>query len=341
MAVVSRRELLFASTAVAGSLALSSSSALAENKVVAQMPQLPENDSLAISPTGLFAQNMLLCLCPANIATCVKRPVDSFLSKNNAHEFCPETGFLCEDPENFSEIVSKSSANIILDVGSESSSSYALASAAGEALSIPVIAVDGTIGNIPEAFRKMGKAFDCESRASRLADYCEDSLALAFDNTGLLKNSRVFYGEGVTGFTIRSRDSHVAKLFSLLGADYVSHSGFNGEADSVDFGYVIKSKPDIIFLAAPACSRRCSDKSSALYKIWNSIRLETGARLFILPALACDWIALTPLFVQSLGVRWILNCLSGSAINSSFNQDIDEFKKLFIDEQGDCKAQHG
>jgi iron complex transport system substrate-binding protein len=186
--------------------------------------------------------------------------------------------------------------DVILDYGTIAPRYVDLANAIQQRTGIPTLLLDGSLSEIPHAFRVLGGILHREGRAETLARFAEALLALPVTQAAHL---RVVCGRGPDGLTLVAPGTDLAETFTRVGWQLVAPPG---QAPSRQAGVddIRALDPDVLVFADPAM-RTTLVQSDA----WRSLRAVREGHSYIAPNLPFGWLDEPPSINRLLGVAWL------------------------------------
>ena len=185
--------------------------------------------------------------------------------------------------------------DLIVDYGTVSPRYADLARATQQRTGIPTMLLDGSLAQIPHAFRLLGNILHREGRAETLAKFAEALLAVPVSEA----HPRVLCARGADGLTIVAPGTDLAETFTRLGWQVAAPAG-QGSSRQASIDDIRALDPDIVVFSDPAM-RATLDHSDA----WRSLRAARDGRVFVAPALPFGWVDEPPSINRLLGVAWL------------------------------------
>ena len=186
--------------------------------------------------------------------------------------------------------------DLIVDYGTVSSRYSELARATERRTGIPTILLDGSLGNIPSAFRTLGAVLHRQARAEQLARFAEALLNLA---THPDTTPRVLSARGADGLTVDAPDTDVTEVFTHLGWRVVAPPG-RGTFRLASMSELRALNPDILVFSDPAMTNTLGRSGE-----WQSLQAVREGRALVAPALPFGWTDEPPSINRLLGLAWL------------------------------------
>lgn len=186
--------------------------------------------------------------------------------------------------------------DLIVDYGTVSPRYADLARATQQRTGIPTILLDGSLAQIPQAFRMLGVALHREDRAEVLANFAAALLALPTPGG---KNPRVLCARGPDGRTVLAPDTDLTEVFARLGWQVVAPAG-QGPFRGASMDDIRALDPDILVFSDPAMRQTLAQSDA-----WRALRAVRDGHAFIAPSLPFGWVEEPPSINRLLGLGWL------------------------------------
>jgi iron complex transport system substrate-binding protein len=195
--------------------------------------------------------------------------------------------------------------DLILDVGSTSSTFVSLAERVQQQIGIPYALLDGRFDAVAETYRKLGELIGRKSEAEKLARYADDTFKIIADRTAAIAppaRPRVYYARGPRGLVTGLGGSINVETIEML-AQNVAGANKGGLAN-VSIEQVLLWNPDVIITIDQdfAASVR-SDPA------WASIKAVRENRVHLSPKMPFGWVDFPPSVNRLIGLRWLAKIL--------------------------------
>ncbi|HUN41498.1 MAG TPA: ABC transporter substrate-binding protein [Acetobacteraceae bacterium] len=186
--------------------------------------------------------------------------------------------------------------DLIVDYGTVSPRYADLARATQQRTGIPTILLDGSLAQIPQAFRTLGGILHRQARAAVLADFTAALLALPLPAGD---HPRVLCARGPDGLTVVAPGTDVAGVFTRLGWQVVAPAG-RGPFRTATLEDIRALNPDVLVFSDPAMRVTLAQSAP-----WQSLRAVHAGHVLVAPALPFGWIEEPPSINRLLGVAWL------------------------------------
>lgn len=186
--------------------------------------------------------------------------------------------------------------DLILDYGTVSPRYADLARATQQRTGIPTLLLDGSLSQIPNAFRLLGSILHREQRAEILARFSEALLALPQRPATSL---RLVCARGPDGLNLVAPGSDLADTFARAGWQVVAPEG-EGASRHATVADIRALDPDVIVFTDPAMHTALAESEA-----WQSLRAVREEHAFIAPSLPFGWFDEPPSINRLLGLAWL------------------------------------
>jgi iron complex transport system substrate-binding protein len=186
--------------------------------------------------------------------------------------------------------------DLIVDYGTVSPRYSELARTTQQRTGIPTILLDGSLENIPNAFRTLGSVLHRQARAEGLARFAEALLSLS---TGSHTTPRVLSARGADGLTVDAAGTDVTEVFTHLGWRVVAPPG-SGTFRQASMDEIRALDPNIVVFSDPAMSDTLAHSTA-----WQSLQAVREGRALVVPALPFGWTEEPPSINRLLGLAWL------------------------------------
>lgn len=283
-----------------------------------------------VIPSGVFVQNMLCSLCPEKLvavtATIEKGDVEAYRRAGMEHvPTLPETGELYSRHNrtiNTSKIATID-ADIFVDIGYHMDDLKSCLDYVQKKTEKPAVSIDGTFGNLPQAYRVFGKLLGCERRAEVLASYIERLYSSIEEKRKNVTTSPKILYVGNEMWLI-TKDHLRNKVIAYLGGTPVLSHG-----EPIDIDFIIKQNVDYIMFYNYGVFHSILNKQGEAYEMWSPVPAIQKNGYAVAPGLYHSWIG-SPLFVQTILLPWLGNFFWPNAYNFDMVQLTREYYDLFF-----------
>lgn len=194
---------------------------------------------------------------------------------------------------------------------------------------IPTVFLNGELENLPAAYRALGTLLGKEEKAEALAEYIEQTLALAADRAAKIGDSErktVLFGTGTDGLACNARGSMQADAIELVGAinvvEPLEATNRNG-GTQLDPEQAYAYDPDVILLTKDGPYETIAQ--SAL----SELRAVKSGCFYEIPELPYSWMCSPPSVNRVLGIRWLGNLLYPDVFDYDMVEEAQNFYRLF------------
>ncbi len=283
--------------ALAVSLLCSSGAVLADTVVDATGRSIAVPEQIArVLPAGPPAAILLAALAPDLMLGWTSPVPDDIRAM-----LAPEAAKLPQVPrltgrDDVTDRVIALKPDVILDYGTIAPRYVDLAKATQQRTGIPTLLLDGSLAEIPHAFRLLGGILHRDDRAEMLARFAEALLTLPATHDA---HPRVICGRGPHGLTLVAPGTDLAETFAQIGWQLVAPPG-QGPSRQAGVDDIRALDPDVLVFADPAM-RSTLVQSDA----WRSLRAVREGHAFIAPNMPFGWLDEPPSINRLLGVAWL------------------------------------
>jgi iron complex transport system substrate-binding protein len=186
--------------------------------------------------------------------------------------------------------------DLIVDYGTVSPRYSELARTTQQRTGIPTILLDGSLDNIPNAFRTLGAVLHREARAEALARYAEALLSLS---AGPRTPRTVLSARGADGLEVDAPGTDITEVFTHLGWRVVAPPG-SGPFRQASMAEIGALHPDILVFSDPAMRNMLGNSAA-----WRSLPAVREGRALVAPALPFGWTDEPPSINRLLGLAWL------------------------------------
>jgi iron complex transport system substrate-binding protein len=186
--------------------------------------------------------------------------------------------------------------DLILDYGTIAPRYIDLAKATQQRTGIPTVLLDGSLADVPHAFRLLGHILHREERAEMLARFTEALLASPKKPDTSL---RIVCARGPDGLTLVAPGTDLAETFTRAGLQLVAPAG-SGSSRQATVDDIRALDPDMIVFADPAMRATLAQS-----EVWRSLRAVRDGRAFVAPNMPFGWLDEPPSVNRLLGLAWL------------------------------------
>jgi iron complex transport system substrate-binding protein len=224
------------------------------------------------------------------------------------------------------EVVLALKPDLILDVGSISSTFVSLASRVQEQTGIPYALLDGRFDATVSAYRTLGELTHRRQAAEALAAYAEQTIATIRGRIASVpqdKRPRVYYARGPRGLDTGLGGSINVETIEFLGARNVAGERKGGLA-IVSVEQVLLWNPDVIVTID-----RDFAASVRSDPVWASVEAVKIGRVHLSPKLPFGWVDFPPSVNRLIGLWWLAKILYPAQFPEDIRPLTREFYRRF------------
>jgi len=287
-----------------------------------------------VAPSGSVATMILATLCPEFMVSVSATPSSAQLKYLPRSLFeLPTTGQMYGSRSTINlESLLKAEPQIIIDLGDRKDGIGSDMDNLQKTTGIATVFLEADLPHIAEAYRKMGALFELEERANAIADFIDETMDMAAENSGeIAENERktVMYTSGTSGLATNAYGSTQAQVLELVGArnavvvEEISHAG-GGNIISLEQLY--NFDPEIILFSGGSIYGTVSQTSS-----WQDLSAIKNNTYYEIPTGPYNWMSSPPSINMVLGVWWLGNLLYPEIYDYDMVKVSQRIYKLFWD----------
>jgi iron complex transport system substrate-binding protein len=234
---------------------------------------------------------------------------------------------------NVEEII-KVAPDVVLSIGTIDEGSISDAERVQGLLNIPVVLVDSTLTKTGDAYRFVGKLLGLEEGAEELADYSDEVIRQAQENTAKLSEQdrvSLYYAEGGKGLHTDPEGSNHTEVFTLVGARNVAdvelQQGYGMSPVSLE--QVIAWDPEVILVASDPAGETDVYGQITTGADWATIEAVKTGQVYAIPHGPFDWVDRPYSIGRLLGIPWVGNLLYPDLYDFDMEAKVKEFYRLF------------
>lgn len=286
-----------------------------------------------IVPSGAWAQMVLYTLCPdklSGLCSSFSRVQRQFIKEE--HWDLPTFGQFYGSGGTVSyEAIIKASPDIIIDIGEEKDSIVDDMNTLQEQTGIPVIFIEASLSSMPDAYEKLGEALGCTERATELADYTRNVLALAEENRAKLTEDRIVHGvyvQGEYGTEVNAKGSSHAEVLEIVGVDNLAVlEDFGGRGgDEVSMEQMLLWDPGLVIISPDGNFDEIYNDTQ-----WETVSAVVNHQVYEVPIGPYNWLDRPPSMQRILGILWLGNLVYPELYDFDMVEKAREFYQLFWD----------
>ena len=215
--------------------------------------------------------------------------------------------------------------DLILDVGSTSTTFVSLAERVQQQTGIPYALLDGRFDAIPATYRKLGELIGRRDKAEEFARYADDTLKTIDGRTAAIAPSnrpRVYYARGPRGLITGLGGSINVETIELLAQNVAG--GNEGGLANVSIEQVLLWNPDVIITID-------QDFAASVYgdPSWASVNAVRNGRVHLSPKMPFGWVDFPPSVNRLIGLWWLANILYPDRFHEDMRALTRDFYTMF------------
>ena len=195
--------------------------------------------------------------------------------------------------------------DLILDVGSTSTTFVSLAERVQQQTGIPYALLDGRFDAIPATYRNLGELIGRQDQAEKFARYADDTLKTIIGRVAAIAPSnrpRVYYARGPRGLTTGLGGSINVETIELLAQNVAGDN--KGGLANVSIEQVLLWNPDVIITIDQDFAASVYDDPS-----WASVNAVRNRRVHLSPKMPFGWVDFPPSVNRLIGLWWLAEIL--------------------------------
>jgi iron complex transport system substrate-binding protein len=215
--------------------------------------------------------------------------------------------------------------DLILDVGSTSTTFVSLAERVQQQIGIPYALLDGRFDAIPATYRNLGELIGRQDDAEKLARYADDTLKTIVERTAAITPSnrpRVYYARGPRGLTTGLGGSINVETIELLAQNVAGDN--KGGLANVSIEQVLLWNPDVIITID-------QDFAASVYgdPSWASVNAVRNGRVHLSPKMPFGWVDFPPSVNRLIGLWWLAKILYSDRFHDDMRALTRDFYTMF------------
>ncbi len=225
------------------------------------------------------------------------------------------------------EVVLAARPDIILDYGSVTPTYVSLADRIQQQTGIPYLLFDGSLSEIPGAFRAVGDLLGAGDRAAELARYAERALAETDRRVSAIpadKRPLVYYARGPRGLETATTGSINVESLDRLGARNVAGTQIGAGLATVSLEQILTWNPQVIIAMDAAFSAGVGSDAR-----WRDVRAVRDGRVYAVPQLPFPWVDFPPSVNRLIGLKWLGRVLYPEHFPEDLRAEARAFYALF------------
>ncbi|MGA3092758.1 MAG: ABC transporter substrate-binding protein [Terriglobales bacterium] len=237
---------------------------------------------------------------------------------------------------NLEEIV-KAHPDVLISMGDPLGT--AVAERVQEQTHIPVVALNGSLKELPDAYVKAGELLGNQVLAAELAAECRNTLREIEEKVNSIpadKRRRVYYAEGPTGLETEPGNSVHSEALIFAGATNVAavpnHQGYGHTPVSME--QILQWDPEIVITgydhtSSPGEFYRTVWKNHA----WQHVRAVKHHEVYEVPQYPFCWIDRPPSVNRIIGIKWLASLFYPEVFPYNMRTETRKFYDKFYHRQ--------
>jgi iron complex transport system substrate-binding protein len=215
--------------------------------------------------------------------------------------------------------------DLILDVGSTSTTFVSLAERVQQQTGIPYALLDGRFDAIPATYRNLGELIGRQDQAEKFARYADDTLKTIIGRAAAIAPSnrpRVYYARGPRGLTTGLGGSINVETIELLAQNVAGDN--KGGLANVSIEQVLLWNPDVIITID-------QDFAASVYgdPSWASMNAVRNGRVHLSPKMPFGWVDFPPSVNRLIGLWWLAKILYPDRFHEDMRALTRDFYTMF------------
>jgi iron complex transport system substrate-binding protein len=195
--------------------------------------------------------------------------------------------------------------DLILDVGSTSTTFVSLADRVQAQTGIPYALLDGRFAGIAGTYRTLGALIGWPEEAEKLARYTEDALKTITSRVEPIATSerpKVYYARGPRGLATGLGGSINVEAIELISRNVAGET--QGGLANVSIEQILVWNPDVIVTIDQEFAEMVRNDPS-----WASIKAVRDNRVHVSPKMPFGWVDFPPSVNRLIGLWWLAKIL--------------------------------
>ena len=215
--------------------------------------------------------------------------------------------------------------DLILDVGSTSTTFVSLAERVQQQTGIPYALLDGRFNAIPASYQNLGELIGRQGEAEKFARYADDTLKTIIERTTAIAPSNrphVYYARGPRGLITGLGGSINVETIELLAQNVAG--GNEGGLANVSIEQVLLWNPDVIITID-------QDFAASVYgdPSWASVNAVRNGRVHLSPKMPFGWVDFPPSVNRLIGLWWLAKILYPDKFSEDMRSLTRDFYTMF------------
>lgn len=291
--------------------------------------ELPE-EITKIAPSGTVAQVILYSLCPELMCGVAQDfPYYAQEMIDEKYENLPKFGQLYGSNANLNkETLIEAGPDVVIDMGEKKDTIKEDLDALQEQLGIPVIFIEAQLSTMSQAYETLGELGINPEQAKILADYCEETLSYADQQSAEIaegERKTAYLAMGNDGLTTTIKNSIHADVLERVGVEnVVSPDVLSGRTGTISFEQLLLWQPDYILADSTRLTEMIKEDS-----LWQELDAVKEGRVYTIPYNPYSFMNSPPSVNRMVGIWWIGNLFYPDKYQEDVNEKVKEFYQLF------------
>src|SRR4249919_142622 len=195
--------------------------------------------------------------------------------------------------------------DLILDVGSTSTTFVSLAERVQQQTGIPYALLDGRFDAIAATYRKLGELTGRQNDSEKLARYADDTIKATTGRIAAIEASarpKVYYARGPRGLSTGLGGSINVETIEMLGRNVAGET--QGGLANVSIEQVLVWNPDVIVTIDQEFAATVRNDPS-----WAAVKAVRDNRIHLSPKMPFGWVDFPQSVNRLIGLWWLAKIL--------------------------------
>lgn len=219
--------------------------------------------------------------------------------------------------------------SLVIDAGSQQENRIDVIDSLQKEIGVPVMFLDISYGNLPAAYRTLGKLLDCTERAESLATYIESLYKeVASTKLNVHASYKVLFAGNELG--LRNNNPVRNQAIKALGAQAIVLPV--DEDGDMDIRQIEAQDIDRVVFSTNTCYESIITGLGDPYEIWSSVSAIIRGDYLLCPGLYHNWLN-SMVFTQTIGLLWLGCYLWPDVYRYDIFSKTREFYSLFYNHE--------
>jgi len=283
-----------------------------------------------IAPSGSLAQMVLFALAPdmfVGISNQWTPEAKKYL--DTKYNNLPVLGQFYGTKNLNLEEIAKVNPQVIIDIGDPKPTVVKDLDNISKQVNIPAIHINGTIDNMAEAYRTLGKLLGREKQGEALAQYCEQTYKKTKDIVNAVgENGKVklLYCTGKNGLNVLAKGSIHSVVLDMVGNNVAVLQKVTsmGTGDPVNMEQITLWNPDVIIFAPGS-----NYSTVATDPAWQKLSAIRNGKYYEVPNGPYNWMGNPPSVNLYMGMIWVTQLLYPEKAQYDGYKEAAKYYELF------------